>query len=135
MNLVLLAESLLAANTLQHSNILQHSNTLQHNYTDILAGITLNLQLFPFLVAIPHTRDGRFGSKVGRIGPKWDKSVAFQIRFQCIWRTGAFLKSTNQTYRSVNIKSSDITYCRYYFFKNYCLQIDILYFIFQILLL
>ena len=23
------------------------------------------------------TRDGRFGSKVGQIGPKWDKSGAF----------------------------------------------------------
>ena len=33
----------------------------------------------------PH-RDGRFGSKVGQIGPKWDKSGAFQIWFQCIWR-------------------------------------------------
>ena len=24
-----------------------------------------------------HSRDGRFGSKVGQIGPKWDKSGAF----------------------------------------------------------
>ena len=26
---------------------------------------------------ITHSRDGRFGSKVGKIGPKWDKSRAF----------------------------------------------------------
>ena len=44
---------------------------------------------------LSRTRDARFGSKVGQIGPKWDKSGAFldqisvhlappfQIRFQC----------------------------------------------------
>ena len=30
--------------------------------------------------------DGRFGSKECQIGPKLDKSGAFQFRFQCIWR-------------------------------------------------
>ena len=36
-----------------------------------------------------HSRDARFGYKVGQIGPKWDKSGDFQIRFQCIWRPRA----------------------------------------------
>ena len=37
------------------------------------------------LSASDGSRDGRFGSKVGQIGPKWDKSGFFQIRFHCIW--------------------------------------------------
>ena len=32
---------------------------------------------FDYLARIHQTRDGRFGSKVGQIGPKWDKSGAF----------------------------------------------------------
>ena len=33
-------------------------------------------------------KDGRFGSKLGQIGPKWDKSGDFfQIRFSTFWLT------------------------------------------------
>ena len=48
-------------------------------------------------------RDGRFGSKVGQIGPKWDKSGAFsdqisvhlaprrQIHWNLIWKSPGFV--------------------------------------------
>ena len=36
-----------------------------------------SLDLRPPGAGLTHTRDGRFGSKVGQIGPKWDKSGVF----------------------------------------------------------
>ena len=50
-----------------------------------------------------NTRDGRFGSKVGQIGPKWDKSGAFsdqisvhlapprQMHWNLIWKSHGFV--------------------------------------------
>ena len=51
----------------------------------------------------PQSRDGRFGSKVGQIGPKWDKSGAFsdqisvhlaqgrQMHWNQIWKSPGFV--------------------------------------------
>ena len=43
-----------------------------------------------------NTRDGRFGSKVGQIGPKWDKSGAFSDQISVhlargIWKNAGFV--------------------------------------------
>ena len=60
-------------------------------YAGVLYGITNFISTVPGILApivigaltpnvsSVHHRDGRFGSKVGQIGPKWDKSGAFSI--------------------------------------------------------
>ena len=36
-------------------------------------------------------RDGRFGSKVGQIGPKWDKSLSSQMYWNLTWKSPGFV--------------------------------------------
>ena len=67
------------------------------------------VRCLPCLVVLPQltqVRDGRFGSKVGQIGPKWDKSV---IRFPYILAClGSLLGQILHPWRRMTQQEHDI---------------------------
>ena len=65
-----------------------HVSHLTVEWSSVVINLHVSLH-YTNLLQADTVRDARFGPKVGQIGPKWDKSGAFKIRFQCIWRSRA----------------------------------------------
>ena len=56
---------------------------------------------------------GRFGSKVGQIGPKWDETVSFKMRFQYILAHRAYFgPKPGQTEQIKHLSVSSISILR-----------------------
>ena len=53
-----------------------HINVLQEE------GVLTALAVSCLVINLDTSKDVRFHPKVGQIGPKWDKSGTFQIKFQ-----------------------------------------------------
>ena len=61
------------------TKLIQFCHGVYHVPLMVMEGLGMTLVIYCPIIIIdcPRSRDGRFGSKVGQIGPKWDKSGAF----------------------------------------------------------
>ena len=68
------------------NNTLSHGVGIIHHYIIKLGRIKAQTDtpVRHWIRSMTPGREGTFGSEVGQIGPKWDKSGFFQIIFQCI---------------------------------------------------